>query len=68
MQAGLYFGSISQIDGVLERLIEQFPKATVVATGGLAKTIAKESKYITQVEPNLTLNGLRSIWYQNRGS
>jgi type III pantothenate kinase len=68
MQAGLYFGSICQIDGILERLKEQFPTADVVATGGLAKTVASESKYIAHVEPNLTLNGLRSIWCLNRGA
>jgi type III pantothenate kinase len=66
MQSGLYFGSICQIDGILERLKERFPKAAVVATGGLAKTIASESKYIAQVEPDLTLNGLRSIWHRNQ--
>ncbi|MCL1893264.1 MAG: type III pantothenate kinase [Holophagaceae bacterium] len=66
MQAGLYYGCIGQIDGILERLIAEFPGAVVVATGGLAKTVGKESKYINHVESDLTLNGLRSIWYRNR--
>jgi len=66
MQSGLYYGGIAQIDGILERLTQQFPKAAVVATGGLAKTISKESKYVQHLEPDLTLNGLRLIWHNNR--
>ncbi|MCL1908274.1 MAG: type III pantothenate kinase [Holophagaceae bacterium] len=66
MQSGLYYGCIGQIDGVLERLASEYPKAVVVATGGLAKTIGKESKFISCVVPDLTLIGLRSIWFLNR--
>jgi type III pantothenate kinase len=65
MQSGLYYGCIAQIDGILERLTKQFPSATVVATGGLAKTIRKESKFVQHVDPDLTLNGLRQIWVLN---
>jgi type III pantothenate kinase len=49
----------------LDRLTKQFPEATVVATGGLAKTIRKESKFVQHVDPDLTLNGLRQIWVLN---
>jgi len=64
MQSGLYYGCIAQIDGILERLTQQYPSAAVVATGGLAKAISKESKYVQHVEPDLTLNGLRLIWFR----
>jgi type III pantothenate kinase len=37
----------------------------VVVTGGLADVIAKETSYITAVEPNLTLDGLRIIFERN---
>ena len=67
MQSGLYYGCVDQIDGILGRLTQQFPNATIVATGGLAKTIARESKFIKHVIPDLTLNGLRAIWQRNRG-
>ena len=66
MQSGLYYGCIGQIDGILERLIQQLPKATIVATGGLANSVRKESKFIKHVDPDLTLNGLRCIWSLNR--
>jgi type III pantothenate kinase len=65
MQSGLYYGCIDQIDGILERLGRQFPGASIVATGGLAKTISKESKFVKHVDPDLTLNGLRLIWHKN---
>jgi len=68
MQSGLFYGCVGQIDGMLERLCQQFSNAAVVATGGLAKTIGRESKFIQRVEPDLTLNGLRSLWCLNRGN
>ena len=67
MQSGLFYGSIAQIDGILERLFREFPDAVAVATGGLAKVIARESIHIQHVEPDLTLNGLHAIWLWSRG-
>jgi type III pantothenate kinase len=66
MQSGLYYGSIAQIDGILERLLQEHPGAAIIATGGLAKAISKESRFIRHVEPDLTLLGLRNIWALNR--
>lgn len=66
MQSGLYFGYVGQVDGILSRLLEEFPQAAVVATGGLAKVVAQESQYIQHVEPDLTLDGLRLLWLKNR--
>jgi len=66
MQSGLYYGCVGQIDGILERLTQQLPRAVIAATGGLAKTVGKESKYIEHVVPDLTLSGLRSIWRRNQ--
>jgi type III pantothenate kinase len=68
MQAGIYFGYVGLVDGILERLIAETPGlAEVVATGGQAELIASGSKHIRRVEPQLTLTGLRLIHELNRG-
>jgi len=68
MQSGVYFGYLSMIDGIIEKIInEQFEGSNVmvVATGGLGSIYMGESKYIQEYEPNLTLYGLRLIYEKN---
>src|SRR6476660_4422396 len=68
MQAGIYYGYIGLVDGILERLLAEIPGVrTVVATGGQADLIASGSKYIREVDPLLTLVGLKLIYEKNRG-
>jgi type III pantothenate kinase len=66
LQIGLYYGAIGMVDGILERMIAELgPTTRTVATGGLAKLIATDSKYIDRVDEMLTLNGLRLIFDRN---
>lgn len=67
MQSGIIFGWAGLIDGIVERIQEELgEKAIVVATGGYAGIIAKESKTIDKVNPDLTLIGIKAIHDMNR--
>lgn len=67
MQAGIIFGYAGQVDGIVQRIKEEFgTKPTVVATGGMAELIAKESRSIEVINPILTLQGLQLIYERNR--
>ncbi|MNH92053.1 Type III pantothenate kinase [compost metagenome] len=66
MQAGIIFGYVAQVDGIVERMKEEFQiNPSVVATGGLAELIASESRSIQVVNPMLTLQGLQMIYEKN---
>jgi len=67
MQAGIVCGYVGLVDELSSRMKEELSSdATVIATGGLANLIARESRQIRAVEPFLTLEGLRIIHALNR--
>ncbi|MGE7907813.1 type III pantothenate kinase [Peribacillus sp. NPDC094092] len=67
MQAGILYGYVGQVEGIVNRIKAQSNlEPTVIATGGLAGLIANESTVIDVVEPFLTLKGLQLIYKRNR--
>lgn len=68
MQAGLVYGAVGQTEYIIWKIKEEsgYQNARVVATGGLGKIIARETASIDVYDPELTLNGLRLIYYKNK--
>src|SRR5690625_317821 len=66
MQSGVYYGYVSQVDGIVHRIKRQMGNnMTVIATGGLASLIARDSETIQHIETHLTLKGLYTIYQKN---
>ena len=75
MQSGIFYGHVAMIEGLVARIKQQLitedpshPTVRVIATGGLAPLIHKHTTVIDQIEPELTLNGLRVIYDLNAES
>ncbi|MTI82167.1 MAG: type III pantothenate kinase [Firmicutes bacterium] len=67
MQSGIVFGYAGLVDEIVRRIKTEIGECKVIATGGLAELIAKETSTINAVEPLLTLIGLRIIYQRNKG-
>lgn len=67
MQAGVFYGFIGQVEGIVSRMKAQSKEEPlVIATGGVAKLIANETQMIDIVDPLLTLKGLAVIYKRNQ--
>ena len=70
MQSGLVIGAAAQAEGLVARIRAELgePHATVVGTGGLARTVAWATDLFDAVDPDLTLRGIREIWLREEGA
>ncbi len=67
MQSGMIFGYVGLVEGLVNRFQQELGgDARVVATGGMADIIARETTAFNVIEPDLTLIGLRMILELNR--
>ena len=66
LRSGIVFGYVGLVEGLLVRIrAELGGSARVIATGGLAPTIAPLTQSIERVDEDLTLEGLRMLWELN---
>lgn len=67
MQSGLLFGYVGLVEGMVHRFRQELgPEMKVIATGGLAEVVAKETDVLEIIAPWLTLDGLQIIWGLNQ--
>ena len=67
MQSGLLFGYVSMVEGMVVRFRRELgDKMKVIATGGLAELVSKQTSAIQIIAPWLTLDGLKIIWELNQ--
>jgi type III pantothenate kinase len=66
MESGLFYGYVGMVEALVQRIrAELGPTAVCVSTGGLADVISPETSAIQEVDPELTLRGLRIVWERN---
>ncbi len=66
MQSGVYWGYVAMVEGLVARIKAEYGgPMKVVATGGLAPLVAEGTMVIEQIEPDLTLDGLRMLAERN---
>ena len=67
IQSGIVFGYASLVDGILMRMFEELQaRPKVIATGGLARVMVGQTKFVDEIEEDLTMEGLLIIYQRNK--
>jgi len=67
MQSGIFWGYVGLVEGLVDRIKLEFgAPMDVISTGGLAPLFDGSTRVISNVDPELTLWGLRLIYARNR--
>ncbi len=68
LKSGLVIGAAAQAEGLVARIKQELhiEDATVVGTGGLARTVSVATDLFDVIDPDLTLRGIREIWLWQR--
>jgi type III pantothenate kinase len=68
MQSGIYYGYAGLVEMITARVKEEYgAPMKVIATGGLATLYATACSSIEQIEPDLTIYGLKDLYEMNKG-
>jgi len=65
IQAGIFYGYTGQIKEIVRKIKDLYPDTYVIATGGLGQIISREVESIDEYLPNLSIEGMYSIWVEN---
>ena len=69
MQSGVFWGYISLIEGLIDRIKQEWGRPmTVVATGGVASLFEGATDKIDHFDSDLTIRGMLEIWRRNGGA
>jgi len=69
MQSGIIFGYAGLVEALVARITREIGGSPrVVATGGLAELIVRETGAVPLVDQHLTLEGLRLLWDRNNAA
>ncbi|MEK7263881.1 MAG: type III pantothenate kinase [Bacteroidota bacterium] len=61
MQAGIMFGAIDSLEGMIRRIQQEIGAAKVIATGGYVAYLQQHTTVFYAIEPTLVLDGIRLI-------
>lgn len=67
IRSGVVWGTVCMIDGMIDKIEKELgEKCSVVATGGMAKTIIKHCSHQISIQDDLIMKGLKLIFDRNK--